>query len=152
MKHKLKLLICLLMISISAQAQWTYKVVNNGIDEPYKIAYCKSQDNLAVIKLEKVDSAVAFYLSGGYHCDESTTVDIGLTIGNDIKRYSFYCYTSSDKKTVFILDDIKLETQFYNDFQRASKLSLRINESYCSDDYFSFNMTQSTKALQFISN
>jgi hypothetical protein len=153
MKTKFLLLVGLIL-SLNSKAQWVTKNVNNGIDEPYKIAYCRSTDNSGVLKLEKVDTAVAFYLSGGYHCDESTTVDIGLTIGSEIKRYSFFVYASSDRKTIFILDDIKAQdnADFLKDFQRCSKLSIRINESHCQDDYYSFIMTGSTKALQFISN
>lgn len=152
MLNKLALIFCLLL-SFESQAQWVAKNVNNGIDDPYRIAYCKSQDKTAILKLEKVDSTVAFYLSGGYHCDESTTVDIGLTVGTEIKRYSFDVWVSSDKKTVFILDNIKAEenAEFLKDFQKSTKLSIRINESHCSDDYYSFLMTGSTNALNFIS-
>jgi len=152
MVNKLALIFCLLL-SFESQAQWVSKNVNNGIDDPYKIAYCKSQDKTAVLKLEKVDSAIAFYLSGGYHCDETTTVDIGLTVGTEIKKYSFEVWASDDRKTIFILDDIRSEEnlEFLKDFQKSTKLSIRVNESHCTDDYYSFLMTGSTNALNFIS-
>jgi hypothetical protein len=152
MLNKLALIFCLLL-SFKSQAQWVSKTVNNGIDEPYRIAYCRSSDETASLKLEKVDSSVAFYLSGGYHCDGYSSVDIGLTIGSETKRYSFETWTSSDKRTVFILDDIRSveNVEFLKDFQRSTKLSIRINESHCENDYYSFIMTGSTRALNFIS-
>lgn len=147
------LLIAFILTTLTLQAQWVTKVVNNGIDEPYRIAYCQDASKTAVLKLEKVDTSVAFYLSGGYHCDESSTVDIGLFIGTETKRYSFETFTSGDRRTVFIIDDIKAEelSEFLSDFKKATKLSIRINESHCTDDYYQFNMSGSTRALEFIS-
>lgn len=152
MKHKLFLIVSF-FFSLTLSAQWVAKTVNNGIDEPYKIAYCKSSDNSAVLKLEKVDTSVAFYLSGGYHCDESTTVDIGLTVNGEIRRYSFDVYVSDDKRAVFIIDDLKSpdNIEFLKHFRSASRLSIRINESHCHDDYYQFNMSGSTRAFDFIS-
>lgn len=156
MKHIL-ILITFIVTTLTSQAQWVTKVVNNGIDEPYRIAYCSNTTKTAVLKLEKTDSMeVAFYLTGGYHCDESTTADLGLTVGQTIKRYTFSVYTSEDKRTVFILDNIYYEDEtigdeFFKDFKKCSKLSIRINESHCTDDYYQFNMTGSVNALQFIS-
>ena len=152
MLNKLALIFCLLL-NFESQAQWVSKTVNNGIDKPYRIAYCRALDETAALKLEKEDSSVAFYLTGGYHCDENSSVDIGLTIGSETKRYSFETWTSSDKRTVFILDDIESpeNVEFLKDFQMSTKLSIRINESHCQNDYYSFIMTGSARALNFIS-
>lgn len=153
MKHKLFLLIGFLIISLTSQAQWVNKLVDNSIDEPYRISYCYDIEKVAVLKLEKIDTMVAFYLSGGYHCDEYPTVDIGLTVNGQVKRYSFEANTSGDRRTVFMIDDLydASMVEFLADFKKCSKLSMRINESHCQDDYYVFNMSGSTWALKYIS-
>ena len=40
-----------ILITGSISAQWTYKVSNNGFDDPYKIAYTEVNNN-AFLKME----------------------------------------------------------------------------------------------------
>jgi len=145
------LMMCFVNLS---NAQWVYKTINNSIDPSYKIAYDRSTDDSAVLKMEKTHEGLALYLSGGYHCDENTTVDIAMIVGKETFRYTFQAYKSSDSQTIFIIDDLlseDLEIQtFLSNFKSCSKFLIRINESHCTDDYYEFLMTGSTKAVEFM--
>jgi hypothetical protein len=136
------------------KAQWVYKTVDNKIDPSYKIAYAPSTDKTALLKLEKTEDGLALYLDGGYHCDDNTTVDIALVVGKETFRYSFNAHKSNDSETVFFIDNLiseDLEIQlFLNNFKSCSKFLIRINESHCTDDYYEFLMTGSTKAVEFM--
>jgi hypothetical protein len=50
---------------------------------------------------------------------------------------------------VFITFNISAET-FYEDFKSASSVKVRVNETYCTTDVFTFNMGQSKSALEFM--
>lgn len=146
---KTTLLLAILFTSIASFSQWTFKTVNNGLDEPYRIAYSKS-DNSAVLKLEKTSSGIAFYIQGGYHCDEYPSVDLAFNVAGEYKRYSLNAYTSSDREAVFLVDDL-LSSEMLEDFKKSSELTIRINETYCHSDLYKFGMSKSTSALDFIS-
>ncbi len=59
-KHKLTLISILLIpfLPLVAFGQWTFKTVDNGFDEPYKIAYTAKNNN-AILKIEPVEAEVA---------------------------------------------------------------------------------------------
>jgi hypothetical protein len=42
--------------------------------------------------------------------------------------------------------------EFIADFKNASKCSIRVNQSHCQNDYYTFNMSGSTAAYNFITN
>lgn len=150
---KLNSIVAMLFIANTAFGQWVSKVIDNGLDPSYRIAYCENKEETALLKLEQTSTGIAFYLSGGYHCDESPTVDLGLMVDGAYQKYSFLGMTSSDKKTVFIVLNILDEDQrqFLSDFKSASSMVMRINETNCSDDYYKFNMTGSSVAVKFMS-
>lgn len=146
---KITLLLAILFTSIASFSQWTFKTVNNGLDEPYKIAYSKS-DNSTVLKLEKTSNGIAFYIQGGYHCEEYPSVDLSFNVAGEYKRYSLSAYTSSDREAVFLIDDL-LSSEILEDFKKSSELTIRINETYCHSDLYKFSMSKSESALNFIS-
>lgn len=155
MKNKFKSLVLstLFLLPLASSSQWVTKTIDNKIDLPYRIAYCGNASQTAFLKLEKVGDQVAFYLIGGYHCEEYPKVDIALVIGELTSRYTVSGSRSGDSKAVFFLDDILDSTNavFLMEFKKCSKMVLRINESVCTDDYYEFNMSGSTRAVEFIS-
>jgi hypothetical protein len=136
-----------------ASCQWITKLVDNGIDEKYRISYCMASSKTSVLKLETVDSAISLYLTGSYYCDDYLTIDIGLAVNGETKRYSFESYKSSDSKTIFIIDNLLdlSNSDFLRDFKNSSQLNLRVNESHCEISYYKFNMSGSTNAIAFMS-
>jgi hypothetical protein len=94
---------------------------------------------------------IAFYLSGGYHCDESLYVDIVFYVAGNPKKYQVEGSTSKDRTTVFLVDDLNTH-EMKDDFLKASSVKLRFNESHCENDYFEFNMSNSKAAFQFMMN
>jgi hypothetical protein len=92
---------------------------------------------------------VAFYLSGGYHCDDALNVDIVFTVNGEFKKHSVVGSTSVDKRAVFLIDDL-LTSDLLQDFKNCSRIKLRFNESHCETDYYEFNMSGSTSALNYM--
>lgn len=145
---KVILSIASMMVLSVGHSQWTYKVVNNGFDDPYRVAYTAVNDG-AILKLEKVENIVAFYITGGYYCEDYPIVDLVFVVnGEDVK---FYCEatTADDRETVFIIDDI-LTSNALDAFKNCSILKVRVNESYCDTKTYFFNMKGSTAALNYI--
>ena len=56
----------------------------------------------------------------------------------------------SDKLGIEIIEDMLSNESFVNDFNKASKLSLRIIESICEDDLNEFRMDGSSAAVDFV--
>jgi hypothetical protein len=87
-KHKLTLTPILLgaFLPLVAFGQWTFKTVDNGFDEPYKIAYT-AKNNDALLKLEPVEVEVAlpkkYPLQPGMHYFE-TSYEHSITGGESI--------------------------------------------------------------------
>lgn len=132
----------------SAKAQWTNKNVNNGIDDPYKICYTEV-NNYARLKLEYYDSTVMFYISGTYFCEDFPKVDVVFTVNGESKKYQPIGAKSEDAKIVFITFDLMSE-EFAEDFKKASSVKIRVNETYCETDVYTFSMANSRAALDFI--
>ena len=129
-------------------AQWTKKTVDNGLDAPYKISYT-AINNGAFLKMEGDTSGVAFYVSGGYYCEDSPLVNISFLVNNEWIKHSVWGNRSSNNKTVFFTFDLDNEP-FFKDFLNASSVKIRINESYCDNEIYQFNMTGSTSAFNFL--
>jgi len=152
--RKLILTVAAIMaVASTAKAQWSYEKIDNGLDEPYRIAYCVGNSNKGILKLESDDSAIALYVVGNYFCDESLTIDLGLMVNGQSKKYSFQAFKSSNSKVLFFMDNIldAEHAEFLKDFKACSSLLLRVNESHCTSEYYKFNMSGSTAALTFMS-
>jgi hypothetical protein len=129
-------------------AQWTKKTVNNGLDEPYKICYTAT-NNGGYLKLEGGESKVSFYVSGGYYCEDSPLVNISFLVNNEWIKHSVWGNRSSDHETVFLTFDLENEV-FLKDFLNATSVKLRVNETYCENEVYQFNMAGSTSAFNFL--
>lgn len=142
------LTVATIMITGLSMAQWTKKTVNNGLDEPYKICYTAT-NNGGYLKLEGGEYKVSFYVSGGYYCEDSPLVNISFLVNNEWVKHSVWGSRSSDHETVFLSFDLANEV-FLKDFLNASSVKIRINESYCENEIYQFNMSGSTAAYNFI--
>lgn len=149
MKKKILTVATLIIANVSI-AQWTNKSVNNGFDDPYRICYT-AENNGAILKLENVDGEIAFYLSGGYFCDDYPSVDVLFFVNGIWKKYAIESTGSSQSNTLFLIDDISTSDAIL-DFLNASSIKLRVNESHCDTKYYQFNMSGSTSAYKFIKN
>ena len=146
---KTLLLLIGLALSYTASAQWTYKTIDNGFDPPYIIAYTVENKG-SWLKLENTGDGVFFYISGGYTCDDELTVDLSFMVNGAYKKYTFNAATSSDRETVFFIDNLLAETCL-DDFKACSSIKLRVNDTTCDSGIYEFKMTGSTAALNFVS-
>jgi hypothetical protein len=148
------LLTAVILMTNMAYSQWVTKKVDNGLDDPYRIAYCVNDTERALLKLERGTDYLAFYVTGSYYCDDYPTVDIGLISKAGTKRYQFKCKKSNDNKTVFIILNIlsEEEEEFLQDFRAANELVMRVNETNCTDELYRFKMTGSSDAIDYMRN
>lgn len=151
MKHLL--LTTVIFMTNSIYSQWVTKKVDNQLDDPYRIAYCMSQNKKGLLKLEQGEDFLALYITGSYYCDDYPIVDIALTTSAGTKRYQFEGRKSNDSKTVFFVNNIlsSLQKDFLSDFKIASTMILRVDEEICEDEYYKFNMDYSAIAIKFMS-
>jgi TonB family protein len=143
------LLILFLLLALNINAQWVNKTVNNDFDDPYRICYT-APNNGVILKLENVEGLISFYLSGGYYCDESPVVDLSFIVNGVAKKYSRECSISSDNKIVWLINDLLIE-EMLTDFKNCNILKVRVNDYTCSSEIYSFNMSGSSSAINFIS-
>jgi len=139
-----------LLICLNVNAQWTKKTVDNGFDDPYRICYT-AINNLGYLKLENVDGQIFFYLNGKYCCDESPVINLSFIVNGVTVKYSCTARVSEDKETVWILDDF-LNSTVVESFKNCRTLNIRVNDTVCNEEIYSFNMSGSTSALNFIRN
>lgn len=145
---KLILSITLFCSLTTAKAQWTYKTIDNGFDEAYKIAWTET-DNSGYLKLENVDGKIAFYITGGYYCDEALNLDVVFVVDGENKKYSLKASRSENSKSIFLTWDL-LGESFAEDFKKSSTCKVRVNESFCTSETYSFSMVSSKTALEFM--
>lgn len=149
MKNLFLTLILFFTIS-NAFSQWTYEVVNNGFDDPYRIAYT-STNNHAYLKLENVDGEIVFYIQGGFYCDDYPSVDLVFVVNGVNFKYTMTGLKNDSNDAVFFTADL-MDNEMLESFKKCSVVKVRINESYCDSDIYTFNMTKSTSALNFMLN
>jgi len=144
-----KLLLLMLLVPMLGAAQWSYENVDNGFDEAYKIAYTKRVAG-AWLKLENVDDEIVMYIQGIYFCDDpDTEVDASYKVNGVWQKYTGSGLVSNDQTTVFIEPNL-LESKMLSDFKAATSIKIRIRQTYCEEQIYEFNMTGSTKALNYM--
>jgi hypothetical protein len=142
-------LVLAVLITGCVNAQWSYEVINNGFDEPYRIA-TTPVNNDAYAYMLNLDSAVVLAVIGGYYCDDYPTVDVVLTVSEVNKKFQFNSYKSKSSDIIYITWDMGENPEFVNDFKRASNMKIRINESYCTSEIYTYKMTSSKAAYDYI--
>lgn len=150
---KFLFVILTLLFTSNAFSQWITKTVDNKLDLPYRIAYCKTADQRALLKMENVDGKLALYVTGSYFCDDMPSVDIALVVNGESKRYTLVGMKSSDSRTIFLYDNLldADNLDLLSDFKKSSSMVIRINESHCRSEFYTFVMTGSTSAVEFMS-
>lgn len=141
-----------LLCANSVTAQWTFKEITDGFDDPYRVAFTESYES-AYLKLENVDGKIAFFVKGGFYCDESLTCDFVFSNATENYKTSLIGITSSAKDIVFFTFDLFGESEeFVTWFKKCSKVKIRIIESHCTTNYYDFSMGKSSTALDFMLN
>lgn len=131
-------------------AQWSYQLITDGFDDPYKVAYTES-DGLSYLKLEKSEGKLIFFLSGGYFCDDNLLVDFVFSNATENFKTSLVGQKSTSSEMVFFSWDLMSESaDFISWFKKCSKVKIRINETTCTTNYYDFNMGKSSSALEFM--
>lgn len=139
------------LLCLNTNAQWINKTVNNSFDKPYRICYTSLKQN-DFLKLENSGGEIAFYMQGGYYCDENPTIDLAFIINGVAKNFSVDATISSDKEAVWIIDNLLENSDILLAFKTCSTLKIRVNDSVCGTETYSFNMAGSTSAINFITN
>jgi hypothetical protein len=145
---KLVLSVAVVLASMTAKAQWVYQKVDNGIDNPYKIAYTNNEGE-PTLKIENLDGELAFYITGSYFCEDKPKVDIVFVVNGENKKYQITASKSKSSKTVYLTFDLIKEV-YAEDFKNASSVKVRVNETYCTTDVFTFGMEKSKLAIEFM--
>jgi hypothetical protein len=145
---KLVLSVAVVLASMTAKAQWVYQKVDNGIDNPYNIAYTNNEGE-ATLKIENLDGELAFYITGSYFCEDKPKVDIVFVVNGENKKYQITASKSKSSKTVYLTFDLIKEV-YAEDFKNASSVKVRVNETYCTTDVFTFGMEKSKLAIEFM--
>lgn len=137
------------LFSVSmAYSQWSYELIKNDFDDPYRIAYT-SANNSAILKLENVDGSIFFYIQGGYYCDDYPSVDLVFVVNGENIKYNIEGMKNDKNDVVFFTSDL-VNNEMFDSFKKCSVLKVRINETYCDSDTYSFNMSKSTSAVTFV--
>ena len=145
---KIALILNFSLVSLLSYSQWTYKTVNNGFDDPYPIAYT-TENNSSILKLENVDNYIYFYLQGGYFCDDYPDVDLVFVVNGVNKKHTLQGKKNPQSDAVFFATDL-MNDEMLIDFKQCSILKVRITESYCDNNTYTFIMDKSTSALNFM--
>lgn len=141
---------CTMFLGFSSFSQWTYETIKNDFDEPYRIAYT-SQNNGAILKLEELEGDIIFYIQGGYYCDDYPSVDLVFDVNGENVKFLIEGMKNKKGDVVFFTGDVATDI-FLEPFQKCTTLKIRINESYCSTETYTFNMSRSSSALNFMQN
>lgn len=148
----LKSLLPALLIASLSYGQWTYKTIKSDFDGSFKKAFTETNNyGYLVMEAGTTSSAPFFAIKGSYFCDDKTSIDFVLTVNGEPKRYVLDASKSSDSSLYYFNDEIWTD-EFISDFKNATKCLIRVNQEYCRDDYYVFNMRNSSAAYNFISN
>jgi hypothetical protein len=132
--------------------QWTSKTITSDFDGSFKKAYTQNSGSGRLIMesaTEDYPHAPFFALSGSYFCDDTGDIDFVLVVGLEKKQYSFKATKSKDSRMYYFNENVWTE-EFITDFKTASKCLIRVNQDYCTNDYYEFNMSGSAQAYNFL--
>jgi hypothetical protein len=131
-------------------SQWTTKTIDSQFDGKFKKAYTKTSNN-GFLAMEKGEVQPFFYLRGSYFCDDTAEIDIVFEVNGQNKKHTIYATKSKDSN-VYYFEESSWTENFISDFKNAHICYIRVNQEYCQDDYYVFNMSGSTAAYNFIMN
>ena len=148
MKKIINFIVAILIVG-TLNAQWSFKTINNGFDDPYKIAYTPENNGAAAYMLF-VDSTVVLSIDGGYYCEEEPNIDVVLVVNGVDNKFEFEGYKGETSDVVYITWDMASNAEFLNAFKLSSIMKIRINESYCTTEVYTYKMTNSKAAYQYM--
>jgi hypothetical protein len=94
---------------------------------------------------------VVFSVGGGYYCDDAPMVDVVFVVNGVDKKFSVEGYKGDSSDVIYISWDLAEDPLFLEAFKAASTVRIRINESYCKTEIYTFKMTSSKAAYEFMS-
>ena len=138
-----------LSLSSSAYGQWIVKKIDNGFEEPTKIAYTEDGQR-PFLKMEQYESAGVLMMGGVDFCDSPIFIEMSFQVNGANKKYGRVCVVNDDLTRAFITWDIKNE-DFYSDFKNSTSVKVRITDTGCEDDtIYTFKMSGSTSAVNYV--
>lgn len=150
---KIFLAAILLIVSSVSYSQWTSKVIKSDFDGSFKKSYTQSYNRGYLVmeqpSNEEYPKSPFFALSGSYFCDDTGHIDFVLIVKGEKKHYVFRATKSRDSRLYYFDENVWSE-EFIFDFKNASKCLIRVNQEYCTDDYYEFNMSGSAQAYNFL--
>jgi hypothetical protein len=134
----------------NAFAQWVTKTIDNGFDEPTKIAYTEDGQR-PFLKLERFESAGVLMMGGVYFCSNPVFIELSFQVNGVNKKYGRIANVNEEQNRAFITWDIKNE-DFISDFKNATSVKLRITDTdECNDgQIYTFKMSGSTASINFV--
>jgi hypothetical protein len=144
----MRTLIFALLCATFSYSQWTNKVINSEFDGVFKKSYTAINNN-GYLAMEKDEGHPFLFLRGSYFCDDDTHIDFVLVVNGVNKKYDIAVTKSKDSQCYYF-DSSIWDEEFTSDFKNASRCSIRVNQSYCQNDYYTFNMNGSTSAYNFL--
>jgi len=148
MKKIINLILAILTVG-TLNAQWSFKTINNGFDDPYKIAYTPTNNGAAAYMLF-VENAIVLSIDGGYYCEEEPLIDVVLVVNGADNKFEFDGYKGGSSDVVYITWDMASNAEFLNAFKLSSTMKVRINESYCTTELYTYKMTNSKAAFEYM--
>jgi hypothetical protein len=147
---KLVLSIGLALSFNNAYSQWIVKTIDNGFDEPTKIAYTEDGQR-PFFKMERFESAGVLMMGGVDFCESPVFIEMSFQVNGVNKKYGKVCNVNNDLTRAFITWDIKNE-DFIADFKNATSVKVRITDTgECEDDtIYTFKMSGSTSAVNYV--
>lgn len=154
-----KIILTLLLVSInlSIHSQWYFDKYIDSDNTPYTIAYTDI-DQDAFLKLENINSKVFFYLEGEHFCEDNPLLDITFitkAIENGKRKifleetFSVNAFKSEDNKFILIENDLE-RSILLAQFKNCTKIRIRIRSRFCNEEIYYFDMSNSTKAYNFV--
>ena len=141
-----------LSLSSSAFGQWVTKSIDNGFDDKFKVAYTDDGQK-AFLKLEEYEGKAVLLLKGIYFCDSPLIVEMSYQVNGVNKKYAEICELNDAETTAFVNWDLQ-NAEYYQDFKNSTSVKIRVTDGVCNegDEIFTFKMSGSTNALNFITN
>jgi hypothetical protein len=148
------LLIGIIALSFTSNAQWLVNKLDNGFDTPSKIAYTGEKQSV-YLKLENVDNDVVFFVGGEAYCGNGPVfVELSFQVNGVNKQYGRACSLFGDEDPIAVVSVDLINEDFYADFKAASTIKIRINDFDCSETIktmYTFSMSGSTAAVNYVS-
>ena len=142
------IMILFLTIAVDVQSQWLYQTIDNGFDPAYPIAFTE-YDSGAYLKLEAYEGTIIFYISGVNVCDPFVNVDLVFIVHDKEIKYTTLGIVSNDSESVFFTDNL-VESSFHHPFKDCTQLKIRIQDTQCGYETYSFDMSRSGTALKYM--